>query len=732
MRPVRRKAVAVTIGLLSAITFGSTSAVAQEPCGRVAVVTLPGVTWADIDELQPPAILEAADAGAMASISVRTIVSRTTYAAGFATIGAGARLDTGDFVGASETVTSGDPLSEERVPGIEDLEELAREAGYGAEPGALGEATGGTVAAIGNADLGRPPPAPLGPGRWVLLAAMDGEGLVADAAVGPDLLMDDPDSSWGVRTDMNALSEAVDSALQRPCSATFIDQGDLIRAEQGALAEGREPGPERDEALRAADELVGMVGEQLDPEKDLLLIVSPTSPAAEGDAHLGVAIAVGESFPPGSTMESASTRRRGIVTLPDIAPTVLEHLGEERPAAMTGRPWIAVGPSQEDLVQSAIDLDREAVLIEDLQSPVSMMFVLAQLLVYVLIGILLFRRERDENAFVGSRLWHWLSLAALAMVAFPICTYLGGALDAHDLGAPAYISAIVAIDVLLVALTARLFDSSMDRLLALTALTTLILYADLVSGARLQLNTVFGYSPIIAGRFAGAGNIVFAVLGAATLLTGVLVIHRWPRSRYAYAGVALLYLTTVVVDGAPQFGSDVGGVIALVPAYAITFLLLTGRRPTWKVLVGGLVGGLLMLGLFLAIDLSRPAEQQTHLARLVEDIGDRGGGIFVDTVERKARANLRVFRSSIWTFFVPLALAVMVWLLRRPRGRWQRLAQTYPRLRAGLLGGLVLAILGFAVNDSGIVIPAMVLSFLVPMALITHLSLEGAESGDAA
>ena len=56
----------------------------------------------------------------------------------------------------------------------------------------------------------------------------------------------------------------------------------------------------------------------------------------------------------------------------------------------------------------------------------------------------------------------------------------------------------------------------------------------------------------------------------------------------------------------------------------------------------------------------------------------------------------------------------------------------YPRLRAGLLGGLVLAILGFAVNDSGIVIPAMVLSFLVPMALITHLSLEGAEGGDAA
>jgi hypothetical protein len=33
-------------------------------------------------------------------------------------------------------------------------------------------------------------------------------------------------------------------------------------------------------------------------------------------------------------------------------------------------------------------------------------------------------------------------------------------------------------------------------------------------------------------------------------------------------------------------------------------------------------------------------------------------------------------------------------------------------------------VLGFAVNDSGIVVPAVVLSFLVPMALLVHLVLE--------
>jgi hypothetical protein len=63
--------------------------------------------------------------------------------------------------------------------------------------------------------------------------------------------------------------------------------------------------------------------------------------------------------------------------------------------------------------------------------------------------------------------------------------------------------------------------------------------------------------------------------------------------------------------------------------------------------------------------------------------------------------------------------------MRRPRGRWEAIAKAYPRLRAGLVGGLVLAVLGFVVNDSGIVIPAVVLSFLVPLAVLTHLKIDG-------
>ena len=60
---------------------------------RVVVFALPGVTWEHVEEVQPPALMSFVENGAAGSMSVRTISSRTSYASGFATIGAGSRID---------------------------------------------------------------------------------------------------------------------------------------------------------------------------------------------------------------------------------------------------------------------------------------------------------------------------------------------------------------------------------------------------------------------------------------------------------------------------------------------------------------------------------------------------------------------------------------------------------------------------------------------------------------
>ena len=717
------------------VVLGMSPAAAEEACERAVVVALPGVMWADLEELQPPNIMEAVEDGAWGSMSVRTNSARTSLASGFVTMGAGARVDGGVTTGGPADLAREIPgfnpdiaiIGDWKVGGVDEIERGASEAGYSARAGALASALEARVLALGNGDLGKPAPAPVGYGRWAPLAAMNSDGVVDADATHDELLVEDDGAPYGVRTDPARIDKALHTFFRtEDCGVAFIDQGDLTRFDQWVMALARDEVSgdlveEQRVSLQATDDLIGDLRERLEPD-DLLLVVSPTSPAWAGEAHLGVAIAVGPGFAPGTALESASTRRSALVTLPDVAPTILDHFGVERPDVMNGRPMISAPTEVTDPAASMRALDDESVFIDEVKGPLSGVFVIFQVIIYVLILSLF--RWRERRGGVGVTAARWLQICGLGAVAFPVATYLAGVVDGHSIGPVAFGLLLVAIDAVLVTAAAMSLSRWLDRLLALVAFTWIVLAVDLVTGGILQLNTVFGYSPIVAGRFAGAGNIVFAVFGATAVLTAALAAYRFDGRRWTMPAVVALFVVTIVIDGAPSFGSDVGGVLALVPALGLTLLLLTGRKPKLRALVAAVVGGVVVLGIFLLIDLSLPSESQTHLARLYEDASARGIGVFVDTVQRKATANLRVFTSTIWTYFVPPALMAMIYLLRRPSGRWQRLAVGYPKLRAGLIGGLVLAVTGFAVNDSGIVIPAVILSFLVPMALLVHLSMD--------
>lgn len=697
-----------------------------EDCRRAVVFTLPGVTWEMVSDISPPNLMKLTEESSIASMSVRTIASRTSPGSGFLTIGAGTRADAGVIPGgvATEIEEDEDLLTEDvKAAGLDEILEIAETADYHAVPGALGSALGDReLIAIGNSDAGLDLPAPRGLGRWTLLATMDRAGVTDAAAISDDLLVEDPDAPYNVRTDQAAMTEAVQSALTRPCSSLIVDQGDLLRADELGRLLGAPREGDIESALLAADEILGVVMEELDPENDLLLVVSPTSPSWDPAVHLGVAVAQGPGFGSGTTLNSASTRETGFVALTDIAPTILELMDIERPSSMLGRPFVAE-PRDGDLIAWTVEMDRESTFAHSIQADIATTFVIFQIVIYLVALLLLRRRERAGVRATGV-LMTLLGVAGLAIVAFPLATYLATPISGHKLGLALFAVVLILIDAALVAAASLLLRGPLERLLAITAATVTVMILDLVWLDMLQLNAVFGNSPIIAGRFSGLGNIAFSILGATSLITGALLVHRWPGRRRVLLLVAVLFVITVIADGAPQLGSDVGGILALVPALALTWMLLAGQRPTLRMMVIVAVGAVAALGLFLAADLARPASSRTHLARLYEDVRARGADVFLDTIGRKIRTNLRVFRSTIWTYLVPPALAVIAWLLLRPRGRWAELAITFPRLRAGLIGGLLLAVLGFSVNDSGIVVPAMVLSFLVPMSLLLHLSLE--------
>jgi hypothetical protein len=245
-----------------------------------------------------------------------------------------------------------------------------------------------------------------------------------------------------------------------------------------------------------------------------------------------------------------------------------------------------------------------------------------------------------------------------------------------------------------------------------------LIVIDVATGARLQFNTVFGYSPTVAGRFAGLGNLGYSQLAAGTVLLAGLVAFRVGGRRGVGLAIALMVIA-IIVDGAPFFGSDVGGVLSMVPAYAITATLLLGWKVRWKLVALYGAATLALVAIFAAIDLSRPASKRTHLGRLIQSGEGQGGVHSVTTlIHRKISENTGILFGSLWTIMLPVVLAGIAYLIYRAPGRMRGLHERIPQLSAALAGLGILVVLGTALNDSGIAIAGVMLGVLTPVLIV--------------
>src|SRR5205823_3724252 len=177
----------------------------------------------------------------------------------------------------------------------------------------------------------------------------------------------------------------------------------------------------------------------------------------------------------------------------------------------------------------------------------------------------------------------------------------------------------------------------------------------------------------------------------------------------------------VIADGAPSLGDDVGGIITLVPVFGLVLVALWGRRISWKTLA--LVGGaaVALLGVATGIDVLRPPEARTHLGTFVVDLF-HGHGTTNTTIARKAATNVHVLSASVWTWMILIIAVFSLFLLVYEERGAELLPKGSPR-RIGAIGALAAGLLGFAVNDSGVVVTALVFVYLGPY--LTLLALHG-------
>jgi hypothetical protein len=476
----------------------------------------------------------------------------------------------------------------------------------------------------------------------------------------------------------------------------------------------------------------------VDPARDLVVFVSPAAPRArEETTPFGFA---GPGVRPGVT-QSGSTRRSGYVSLPDVGPTILHALGIKQPTAMTGALISSTGTGSTGLAQYRTFATRNVITSfrDQVAGPISVWFVVFELFVLVFAMVSLAGR--------GQGLRPWAMFLALVTLAFPTVAFLAGLVRVDRLGYAGFTLSLFAVSVLLALAVQQVGfrlvrrrdpRSAMVPPLLLVGLLWVIQVGDVLTGGRLQIDTVFGYSPVVAGRFAGYGNLAFALLAISTVVlsTGLWGLARIQeatghrgRRRLGLALVIGIFLVAIVADGYPSFGSDVGGVLALVPAGAVIVLMLSGRRVNMaKVAIIG-SATVAVLGIFAAIDLSRPAQDRTHLGRLVASAAGNDGGGLGTVLDRKLSANVHVLTSSVFIWVIPSALLFLAFLTWRRRGFIRNLMEFVPGIRACLWGSIIVAVLGFALNDSGMAIPGMMFPVLLPY--LVHMLVQPDSGPDA-
>ena len=677
----------------------------------VVLVGVPGLAWPDVTAEDMPTLYELAGSHATASLSVRTIRSRTCTVDGWLSLGAGRRAtDVTDTIGDGtlDRFCRQPPTPDEsaggamQVWGWAELAAAQEDQDYGTVIGLLGQ----RIRQAGSCSTAV--------GRGAALALADTSGRVD-----------------------RYLPEVDDLTRQHiaDCPVTVVDLGVLPVS---SPAPEEEDEPYFDERRAAAQTLDAELADLIEilPDNVALLIAGvadsapgpvpePDEPLQIAPSGLRVAVAAGpkpDGSPYGpSWLSSRSTKWTGLVQLIDIHATLAAYAGVPDPAAGTvGGPWRVDGAhpgTSAATIDQLLGVDRATRVFRTQSGPFFQLLGIGQVLFFG--GVLLWLRFRPRHRSTVLRLAQGF---ALVVAAFPVASFIANVARWWRFERPGTVLWLTIFALTLALATIALAGPWRRRTYGppgvLAAITATVLGVDVWTGGHLQHLSLLGLSPVVAGRFFGFGNIPFAIFVASALIATAALVQ-WLRERGHSDRVTTLTATLIGVAavatmGAPWAGANFGGTLSTLPGFALLVIGISGARVTIpRVALAGLAGVALVL-LVAWLDWLRPASSRTHFGSFFADLLD---GQAWTVASRKARASLGTLqRSPYYGWLVPIAYIVIVWLVRGAGvGGMRDLHQRWPVLRYAIWASLLTGAIGFATNDSGIIIPALLLTTGIPL-----------------
>ena len=667
---------APVVGAVFAASPASAQTRASAPVRHVVVVGISGLRWSDVSPSATPTLWRLAGQGSVGSLVDYAVLPLTCPADAWLTLNAGARAQSDHTNAACGAFPAVDPAGAGAVvPGLSALMSYNQQFHNTPDWGLLAQNAPGCATAVG-------------PGAALALA----------------------NSAGDVASYLPSPSGLTAGVLSR-CPLTVVDLGNIGSAE-------------RSSALASADaELARIAADR--PAGSTLLVTAPG--ATTKPPHLQLALIDGPGYRAG-LLDAASTRQPGLVVLTDLTPTVLGWLGRTMPADAVGA-QITRGDrgSLSSTVQSLAGRDVAEQVWTSTHDKFFWAYALADAVVLAAIGLAFWpgmSRATEEKRRQRARWWR---VAGVFAVSVPAGTFLANLMpwstSAHPAAWLYAVSVALAAVIGLAALLGPWRGDPLAPFGVVSLFTLVVLAIDVMTGSRLQLETPFGLSVLEAGRFYGIGNEALGIYGISGLLgaawLALVALRRYPSSRRpAVLAVAVVATFAVFASGWPGFGGKVGGTIAMVPCFALLAMAVAGIRLNWRRILLVAVSGLALFAVFALINYFVPITGKSDISSFAgSSLHGHSGGLLL----RKINSNIGSLSVNAFSPLIPI---VVVWtglMLWRPS--WFGL-KTEPRAYAAeplmrpILGVIwLLPVLGWFADDSGVIVPAAVLPFALPLGI---------------
>lgn len=425
---------------------------------------------------------------------------------------------------------------------------------------------------------------------------------------------------------------------------------------------------------------LGRIAKRIQSENGLLIVASlyPTQRDYEQGRRLTPVVFAGAD----GLLLSPSTHTAGLIVLPDLAPTIANHFNVVLNGPAYGQPL--QGKLSSDQIAAVNQIVQRA----DTQRTAMALLPAAAVLLGLLMGAvaLCVRLCPDRRNLVLPLplLLLWLVFAPTVPIAFA--------------GALVTLYPVVEIG-------RRLGIGR--TLFVLSALPLVAVLLDPLAGNPLMHRSLLGYSQIEGARFYGIGNEAMGIVVGSAMVITLLVSRR--SAQKSQTVLLALFVAVAALLGLPEAGAKVGGVLVGTGTFGTYLMLLRNRKFGARQVVAVTLVTVVALGLVLVADRHMAEGQQTHLARLTDQLGGGSAEDLFDTALRKAAIELRLLFHSCWAVAVFGGLAAFV-ATRKNDGTMAN--------RAYGVASVTAVVLTLLLNDAGVVACALMLPYLTAGNLI--------------